>query len=115
MRTFFLKQSANSKFLRFGHAPRQNRLSAHPVFELFFPLEHQNLRPSLRHRFGQCGCGNPAPHSNNVVASCRQSRTPSERDCLDFEMWNRRSNERRILVNRSLRVNRSINGVPTRD
>jgi hypothetical protein len=34
----FPEEIANSEFIRFGHAPGHNRLSAHTVFELLFPL-----------------------------------------------------------------------------
>jgi hypothetical protein len=71
MGALFLEQAANSEFIRFGHTPGHNSLSAHTILKLFFPLQHQDLGASLRHRFGQCGRGNPAPYSNDVVASCR--------------------------------------------
>jgi hypothetical protein len=71
MGALFLEQAAKSEFISFGHAPRHNSLSAHTVFELLFSLQQQHLGASTGHRFGQGGRGNPAPHRNDVVASCR--------------------------------------------
>src|SRR6202030_728847 len=71
MGALFLEQAANSEFIRFGHTPRHNSLSAHTVFKLLFPLQHQDLSASLGHRSGQCGSGDPAAYRNDVVAWCR--------------------------------------------
>jgi hypothetical protein len=71
MGTLFLEQAANSEFIRFGHTPRHNSLSAHTVFKLLFPLQHQDPGASLGHRSGQCGRGDSAPYCNDVVTSCR--------------------------------------------
>jgi hypothetical protein len=84
MGALFLEQAANSEFIRFGHTPRHNGLSTHTVFELLFPLQHQDLGASLGHSFGQCGRSNPATYRNDVVASWRHPNSFG-RDCVGLK------------------------------